>query len=310
MTLHPDVIGIDIAKHRLDIYDALSAKHTSVPNQPEPLAELIHTWRERACLVVFEATGPYDALLRRALAGAGLRFVRVNPARARDFARATGQLAKTDAIDARVLAEMGRALALGAEPEPDPARERLAALHRRRDQLVETRAGERTRLAEARAAVSDSLESHIAWLDGEIARLEGEIETLIGETAELFEAARLLRSAPGVGPVTASTLLALMPELGQRSGKAVAALAGLAPLNRDSGQRRGARVIRGRRRRVRRALYMAALAAVRTHARFREFYGAVLARRAARKLALVAVARKLLVILNAVLKTKTLFQPA
>ena len=209
-----------------------------------------------------------------------------------------------------MLATMGGTLALEAAQEPDPARERLAALHRRRDQLVEPRAGERTRLAEASAAISDSLESHIAWLDAEIARLDGLIARLIAEKAELAEAARLMRSAPGVGPVTAATLLALLPELGQRSGKAIAALAGLAPLNQDSGQWRGTRAIRGGRRRVRRALYMAALAAVRTHARFRDFYRSVLARRAARKVALVAVARKLLVILNAMLKTKTSFHPA
>ena len=310
MTLHPDVIGIDIAKHHLDIYDPRCAQHRRIPNRPEPLADMIEVWRARACLVVFEATGAYDTLLRRALAEAGLRFVRVNPARARDFARATGRLAKTDAIDARMLADMGHVLALNAQAEPDPTREQLAILHRRRDQLVEIRAGERTRLAEASAALSDSLESHIAWLNAEIARLDGLIARLIAEKAELAEAARLMRSVPGVGPVTVTTLLALLPELGSRSGKALAALAGLAPLNQDSGQRRGARVIRGGRRRVRRALYMAAIAAVRTHPRFRAFYAAVLARRAAAKIALVAVARKLLVILNAMLKTQTPFQPA
>lgn len=308
MTIHPACIGIDVSKHHLDLFDDAASADRRVANEAVEIARLVETWGGRSLLVVFEATGPYDRALREALSAAGVRFARVNPARARDFARATGRLAKTDAIDARVLAAMGRALAPAAEPAPDLERERLADLHRRRDQLVEMRACERTRLEE-RLDPTGSLKAHIAWLSDEIARLERLIAELLAASPGLAATASLMRSVPGVGPVTANTLLALMPELGRRSGKVVAALAGLAPMNHDSGTMRGARRIKGGRRRVRRALYMAAVTAIRKSPRFGAFYKAVLARRAAPKLALVAVARKILVTLNAMLKTNTAFRP-
>ena len=203
---------------------------------------------------------------------------------------------------------MGRALAPAPDRAPDPDRQQLSRLHKRRDHLVQARAAERVRLAEGGELVG-SLEAHIAWLGAEIARLDGLIGKLVAENDELSATARLVRSVPGVGPVTVVTLLALMPELGSLGSKAVAALAGLAPMNRDSGQSRGARHIGGGRRRVRRALYMAAVTAVRHSARFKAFYQAVLARRGACKVALVAVARKLLIVLNAMLKTRTAFRP-
>lgn len=308
MTIHPFWIGIDIAKRHLDVFDERTGEHRRIANQADAIARLLVPWRDQPARVVFEATGVHDALLRQALSGARVRFVRVNPRRARDFARAAGRLAKTDALDARMLAAMGRALALAPEADADPARERLARLQTRRDQLVEARAAERARIGDV-CELRASLEGHIAWLDEEIARLDRLIAQAIAASDELADAARLLRSAPGVGPVTATTLLALMPELGRRSAKTIAALAGLAPMNHDSGTVRGQRRIKGGRRRVRQALYMAALAAVRSNQRFKTFYEAVLARRAAPKLALVAVARKILVTLNAILKTKTPFQP-
>lgn len=306
MTLHPLWIGIDIAKSHLDVFDERTGTHRRIANQADAIRRLLVSCRDWPARVIFEATGVHDVLLRQALRQAGMRFVRVNPRRARDFARAAGRLAKTDALDARMLAAMGRALALAPEPDADPARERLARLHTRRDQLVDARAAERARLGDA-AELRASLEGHIAWLDD--ARLDRLIAEAIAASRELADAARLLRSAPGIGPVTATTLLALMPELGQRSAKTIASLAGLAPINHDSGTLRGLRRIKGGRRRVRQALYMAALAAARSHPRFKAFYEAVLARRAAPKLALIAVARKILVILNAMLKTKTSFQP-
>jgi transposase len=212
----------------------------------------------------------------------------------------------TDRIDARSLAELGALFQPDADPPPDPERERLAALARRRDQLVDARAVERRHLHEAfDPIVIADIEAALAALDIRITRIESEIKAqadgMAGATAEIER----LVTAPGVGPVTALTLLAHMPELGQLSPKAAASLAGLAPMNDDSGSRKGKRRIRGGRPRVRRALYMAALGAVRASTRLRTFYTALAARAASKKLALIAVARKLLTILNAMVRDKT-----
>lgn len=314
MTLHPCFIGIDIAKDWLDVHDEATGHTTRLANTPAAIAALLADLAGRTPFVAFEATGSYDTILREALAQAGLAFARLDPARARAFARATGRLAKTDALDARTLAVMARTLALEPDPPGEPARQALAALHRRRDPLVDARAAERVRRSEADprapAALRGSLERHIAWLDAEIAALDGQIAQAIQADAQLSAQAERLRSAPGVGPVTAVTLLALMPELGRRSAKSIAALAGLAPLNRDSGRRRGQRSIRGGRARVRRALYMAALTAVRRSPRFKDFHDRIRAKGAAPKVALVATARKLLTVLNAIAKNQTAFKPA
>jgi transposase len=220
----------------------------------------------------------------------------------RDFARAAGYLAKTDAVDARMLAAMGRAIALRPAEPIDPQREELNALARQRDRFVELRAEEKTRLPQATArAVRTAIETHIAWLDQQTRDLEAALETLIDATPDLRQTKRLLQTAPGVGPVTAAILIAQMPELGHRSPKAIAALAGLAPINNDSGDKRGRRSIKGGRRRVRRALYMAALSAIRAVPRFAQAYAALAQRAASKKVALIAIARKLLVALNAML---------
>lgn len=307
MTIYPCFIGIDIGKDHLDLFDERDGRSFRVRNSADGVGALIEGWTRQDVFIVFEATGVYDDLLRRRLEAAGLRFSRVNPARARDFAKACGLTAKTDALDARVLAAMGRALSLRADAPGDDARARLACLHKRRDQLVDMRAAERIRRSEA-ADHAASLARHIAWLDDEIRQFDRLIAEAVRANQQLAEIGALLGSAPGVGPVTTTTLLALMPELGERSPKTIAALAGLAPFNHDSGRRKGQRQIRGGRRRVRRALYMAAVAAVRTNKRFKAFYDAIRARRAAAKIALIAVARKLLVVLNAMIKTKTAFQ--
>ena len=219
------------------------------------------------------------------------------------FARAAGYLAKTDAVDARMLAAMARAIALPADEPVDPQREELNALARQRAQ-------EKTRLPQAGAqAVTTAIEAHIAWLDQQIRALGAAIDTLIANAADLHATKRLLETAPGVGPVTAAILIAQMPELGRRSSKAIAALAGLAPLNNDSGDKRGRRSIKGGRRRVRRARYMAALSAIRAVPRFAQAYAAIAQRAASKKVALIAVARKLLVALNAMLAKQQPFAP-
>ena len=307
MTLHPCFIGIDVSKDTLDLFEENGGSER-LPNTAAASGERLARLDAATAFVVFEATGSYDAALRRALQAAGLRFARVNPARARAFARAAGLLAKTDAVDARMLALMGRALALAPQTPADAGRETLAALNRRRDQLVEMRAAERVRRRQDDDPTG-SLERHLAWLDAEIVTLDRLIDEALHADERLADDARLLRTAPGIGVGNATTLVASMPELGHRPPKAIAALAGLAPLNRDTGKHRGKRSIGGGRGRVRRALYMAAVAAVRTNARLRDFYLRVRASTASAKAALIAVARKLITILNAMMRTRTAFQP-
>jgi transposase len=309
MTITPGVVGIDIAKQHLDVFAAGQAGAVRVANTPAAITALIAQWPDKPRRVLFEATGAYDLALRQALEAAGIAFTRVNPRRARDFARAAGFLAKTDALDARMLAAMAHCLNPPPTAPASPARQHLALLHKRRDQLVATRQQERTRRHDAPAEIAADITRHIAWLPAEIAALQTRIARLIAARHELNKLAQRLRSAPGVGPVTATALLALLPELGTRSPQTIAALAGLAPLTVESGQFRGKSQIRGGRKRVRDALYMAALSAVRTQSRFANTYQTLRAAGKPAKLAIVAVARKLLVTLNAMIRDNRAFQP-
>jgi len=310
MNIQPGFVGCDISKNHLDIFDEALSRPERIANEAAALAPLIERWKDKEVLVLFEATGPYDACLRRALTAAAIPFARVNPARARDFARATGRLAKTDAIDARMLAAMARALRPDCAPAPSPEREALARLHKRRDQLVLMRKQERTRLAAIDdPVIVEDVEAHIAWLSTRIDRIERQTRALIENNAHLTEDQRLLRSVPGIGPVVAATLIALMPELGTRSPKTIAALAGLAPFNVDSGQFRGKRVIKGGRRRVREALYMAAITTIRSKHRFARIYKAMIDAGKPPKVALIAIARRILITANAILRERKPFQP-
>jgi transposase len=307
MILHPGFVGIDVSKHHLDVFE--SGRTERVANTAEGLASLVGRWHDR--FVLFEATGHYDACLRRALEAEGIAFARVNPARARDFARATGRLAKTDRIDARMLAAMAQSLSFARERESDPEREALARAHKRRDQLVQMRQQERTRLTECDdASLRADIEAHRQWLDAQIARWDAEIARLVEQSGVLAQKARRLRSIAGVGPVAATTLLALVPELGALSPKKIAALAGLAPFNADSGQLRGLRRIRGGRKRVRDALYMAAVTAARHNPRLKPLYLRLRAAGKPAKVARIAVARKLIIIANAILRDQTEFKLA
>ena len=301
MTLAQHRIGIDVSKAWLDVFEASTSKACRVANRATDIAVYLATLPSTA-VVVFEATAPYDNKLRRALATAALTAIRANPGRARDYARAAGFLAKTDAVDARMLATLPDTI--GGDPVSafDVGREALIALHRRRDQLVETRAVERGRIAdEPDAKAHKSLARHIVWLTHEITKLDEQIKLVLAKP-EFAPVVSIVRSIKGVGEVTAATLVALLPELGALSGKAIAALAGLAPINRDSGAMRGQRHIGGGRRRVRQALYMAALGAIRGVPRFKAHYLAIRARCKHAKIAIIAVARKLLVTLNAMVK--------
>lgn len=309
MIIHPGFAGIDVSKLTLDVFDAAIGRGEHISNASEPIAALVERWRSKDVFVLFEATGNYDRILRQALTAAGIRFARVNPARARDFARSAGFLAKTDAIDARMLAAMAQCLAPEPQAAVDPVHEQLAFAHKRRDQLVHTRQKERTRRSECvDPAIAADIEEHLDWLDGKIAVWDRKIADLIQQSEELAQAERRLRSLPGIGPVAAATLLALMPELGTLSAKSAAAMAGLAPFNVDTGQLRGSRRIKGGRKRVRDALYMAALAAIRCNSRFRAFYQTLRAVGKAAKLAIIAVARKLLITANAILRDQTAYQ--
>lgn len=304
MTIDHSFVGIDVSKAHLDIFEEATGRTERIANDPAAIAAALARWPQANTRVIFEATGSYDRSLRSALEAAGSSYVRVNPARARDFARATSALAKTDAIDARLLAAMARALALPSSEALDPARERLAALQRRYDQLVAMRADEKKRLAIAQAGpVAASLVAHIAFLDAQIKGLQARIGEELAASAELSALRERLETAPGVGPVTAAALIAHLPELGQRTGKTIAALAGLAPFNNDSGAFRGQRHIKGGRRRVRQALYMAALAAIRSAPALAAHYRRVRDRSGHAKVAVIAVARKLIVILNAMVKS-------
>ena len=310
MIIPPGYVGIDISKATLDIFDTAIGRAERLANAREPIAVKAAQWRRQGRFVLFEATGSYDHCLQEALRTEGVPFARVNPARARDFARASGFLAKTDALDARMLAVMAQRLRPQAQEPAAPERLKLAALQRRRDQLVAMRASERTRLKDALDAQEEhSLKDHIAWLSQEITQFERRIAEHIRTTPRMAQAYQTLRSAPGIGPVAATTLLALLPELGRRSPKAIAALAGLAPLNRDSGTLRGKRTIGGGRRRVREALYIAAFAAKRYCSHFRKRYQDMREAGKPMKVALIAIARQLLVRLNAMLRDNICYQP-
>jgi transposase len=297
-------VGIDISKHHLDIFDEAVGVAERIANATQAITQLVAGWR-CAALIVFEATGVYDLELREALHRAGIRFARINPARARDFARASGQLAKTDPIDARMLAAFARAMKPATEQAATPARNTLARLAKRRDQLVAMRAQEKNRRSEAEdRAMVERIARLIEVLNDEIAEIDTEIHALVKAEPELANDAQLMRSVPGVGPVACMQLLTQMPELGRLGPKEVAALAGLAPFNVDSGAYRGKRKIGGGRKRVRDALYMAALNAVRRADHFKIFYDRLRLAGKPAKLALIAVARKLLTILNAMLRDR------
>jgi transposase len=308
VTIQQNYIGCDISKQMLDIFDPQTGKFARIENQLAALQAFARTLAPDRDFLVFEATGHHDRLLRITLAEAGIAYARLNPVMVRRFAQSRGRLAKTDRLDARMLSQYGSLLRPCADAKPDLERERLAAFARRRDQLVDARARELRHLGEVfDAVIAADIQAVIAGLDARIAALETEIQRQIRTTDGLAERTLRLCSAPGVGKVTALTLISLMPELGHTSPKAIASLAGLAPMNNDSGQKRGLRSIKGGRRRVRSALYMAALGAIRASARFTAFYQAIALRSGSKKLALIATARKLLTVLNAMERTQKAF---
>lgn len=290
-------VGVDVSKATLDVAIHGAAATRCFPNTPAGHRRLIAWLQPQGThQVVLEATGGYEQAALDALQVAGLPVVRVNPRQARDFARATGQLAKTDRLDARMLAQMAATLPLRRYQPVAAWQRRLAEWSQRRGQLVTLLTGERQRLRQlTEAPLRRSLQRHMAWLEDEIAVLD----RAIAQQLEAQPVLATLRTLKGVGPVLTATLASELPELGRLDRKAIAKLVGVAPLARDSGQWRGPRHVWGGRHAVRSALYMAALVGVRHEPRLREIYQRLRARGKAAKVALVACMRKLLVILNA-----------
>lgn len=298
-------IGIDVSQARLDL--AVRPGNTwSAPHDESAIAALVEQFtRLRPTLIVLEATGGVEVPLTSALATAGLPVVVVNPRQVRDFARASGLLAKTDALDAQVLAQFAEVMRPQPRPLPDADARTLAALLTRRRQLVEMLTAEKNRLLSASASIRKSLRAHIAWLERELERTDTELTNAIQQSPIWREKDELLRSVPGVGPVLTSTLLANLPELGTLTNKQIAALVGVAPLNRDSGTLRGRRTVWGGRAQVRAVLSMSAIVAARFNPVIRTFYERLQRAGKAKKVALTACMRKLLTILNAMLKHRT-----
>jgi transposase len=304
-------LGIDVAKVQLEFACRPSGEAGTVANEDGGIRELVARCQALApTLIVCEATGGYEAALVAALATAGLPVVIANPRQVRDFAKATGQLAKTDAIDAQVLALFAERVRPEPRPLPDEAAQALDALLTRRRQLVEMLVAERNRLLIARPAVRRDLQQHIRFLQRRLREADDDLHTAVKASPAWRVKDDLLQSVPGVGRVVSLTLLAELPELGRLTHKEIAALVGVAPLNRDSGTLHGKRLVYGGRAPVRAVLYMAALVASRCNPVIRTFYERLRTAGKPAKVALTACMRKLLVILNAIARSGTPWQPA
>lgn len=303
---HPLIfVGIDVSKAQLDVALRPPGRFV-VPNDDAGIAQLLERLKATSpTLIILEATGGIELPLTGALATAGLPVVVVNPRQIRDFAKATGQLAKTDALDAQILAHFADVVRPEPRPLPDAQTQELAALVTRRRQLIEMLTAEKNRLASARVIVRTQLRAHITWLEQALDQANTDLAEAIRQSPVWREKEELLRSVPGIGPVLTTTLLANLPELGTLTHKQIAALVGVAPLNRDSGTLRGKRTVWGGRAQVRAALYMAAIVAARFNPVIRAFYQRLCAAGKAKKVALVACMRKLLTIVNAMLKHRT-----
>jgi transposase len=303
-------IGIDVSKATLDVAALPDGESWTVTNDEPGLADLAPRLVALApVLVVLEATGGFEMLAAITLAKAGLPIAVVNPRQVRDFARAMGQLAKTDALDAGLLAAFAQRVRPDPRPLPDAAAQLLESLLTRRRQLVEMLTAEKNRLGFARGPVQRDITQHIRWLEQRLADVEGDLQAAVVSSPLYRAKSDLLRSVPGIGPVTTMTLLASLPELGQLSRQQVAALVGVAPLNRDSGTLRGKRLVWGGRAPVRAVLYMATLVGLKHNPVLRRFYDRLRAAGKPFKVAATACMRKLLTILNAMLKYERPWNP-
>jgi transposase len=299
-------VGIDISKDRLDAFARPQGTSFSVPYTDQGIGSLISDLLslepER---ILVEATGGYEVRIVAALAHAGLPVVMINPRQVRDFARATGRLAKTDRIDAQVMAHFAEAIhpevhLLGGEEQRE-----LAALMSRHCQLTEMITMEKNRTHTTTQTVRNNIASHIDWLEAQIKEIDKCLDDFIAKDPELRRKAEIVRSVPGIGPVLARALISYLPELGVVNRGKIAALVGVAPFNADSGEHKGKRIIWGGRKHIRDILYMGALVASRFNPKIALFYQRLLKAGKEKKVALAACMRKLLTILNAMVKSKT-----
>lgn len=301
-------VGIDVAKSKLDIAIWETGEYWVEGNDEEGIVKLIKKLKDlKSVLIVLEATGGLELPLVYELVYAKMPVAVVNPKRIRDFARSTGQLAKTDKLDAKVIAHFAYAVRPEVRKLQGEAEEQLAALVKRRRQVIEMLTMEKNRLHSARMGMKERVEIHISWLNEEIAEMDREIKRYIEQSEEWREKKEILMSIPGVGAVTGATILACLPELGELNRQEIAALVGVAPVNKDSGRKHCKRRVFGGRAAVRSVLYMAALSASKYNPRINFFYERLVGRGKEKKVALTACMRKLLVIMNAMVRDNTLW---
>ena len=304
-------VGADIAKDQVDVHIRPTDERVQFSRDEAGLAGLVARLQHLGPrLVVLEATGGYEIPVAAALASAGVPVAVVNPRQIRDFARATGQLAKTDALDAQIMARFAEVVQPAVRPLPTAAAQALGDLVARRRQLIEMLGAERNRHQQARdPQLQRRIATHVRWLTKALAALDTDLDDTIRSSPIWRERDNLLQSVPGIGDVTAYTLLADLPELGRLDRRKIAALVGVAPFNRESGHWRGRRMIAGGRPAVRSVLYMATLTAVRFNPALAHFYQRLVAAGRPKKVALTAAMRKLLTILNAMLRDQRPWQP-
>jgi transposase len=303
-------VGVDVAKRSLEVGVLPAGESFSESNDAQGCVRLAQRLAQLSpALVVLEASGGYERALTGELGTVQVPVVVVNPRQTRDFARALGRLEKTDKVDALMLAEFAERIRPEVRQLPNQQALALAALMARRRQLVEMLVAEQNRLGQAAAVLKHDLRSHIDFLRKQLHRLDLDLDELLHQSPIWREQEDLLRGVPGIGPVTCATLLADLPELGRLSRRAIAKLAGIAPLARDSGAARGRRAVWGGRAKVRATLYMATLSAVRHNPMLKAFHLRLRAAGKPNKIVLVACMRKLLIILNAMLKNHTPWSP-
>jgi len=296
-------VGIDVSKASLDIAIGQEGERLKAANTGKAIQSVVKRLNEyQPELVVVESTGGLERKVVQAMQEAGLAVAVINPRKVRKFADAIGRLAKTDEIDARLLAYYGFTARPHAKPKPTPAVEKLSGLVRRRAQITEMITAERNRRSSCPESLRQGLEEHIAWLEAEEEMLTNEIKRQLVEEEEFKEKNEILQSVKGVGPIMSATLLAEVPELGTYSHKQIAALAGVAPFSRDSGKHHGKRKIKGGRSKVRCPLYLSTLSAIRHNPVIRPYYQHLLEQGKQKKVAIVACMRKLLTILNAMVR--------
>ncbi len=306
----PLFVGIDVSKDHLDVAVRPTGEAWQVSYDSQGISDLVGRLRELAPqLVVLEATGGMELAVAGELAAANLPVVVANPRHVRDFARASGKLAKTDSLDAQVLAHFAEALQPEPRALPDADTQELGALVARRRQLVEMITAEKNRIRTATRRIRPKVQQHIRWLEENLEDLDQDLGDFIRSSPMWKDKEQLLRSTPGVGPVLSMTLLSDLPELGNLNRGEIAALVGVAPFNRDSGNLRGKRKVWGGRSQVRAALYMAALVATRYNPVLRAFYQRLCAAGKPKKVAITACMRKLLTILNVMVRDNCHWNP-